>query len=602
MVDNEFLKSLPMEPGVYIMKNKDDEIIYVGKAKKLRNRVNQYFVANSGHTAKVRAMVNNVEHIDYIVTNSEPEALNLECSLIKKHKPKYNILLKDDKTYPYIKVTSETFPRIEIVRKAENDNSSYYGPYTSSYAAKGTVNILKKTFGIRDCKKNIQENSKDKPCLNSHIGICSSPCNGSITVDEYKNRIEEVKCILNGNIHSLVAELTSRMKYEASQMNFECAAELRDKIGNIKKINQSQIVVSADSVDEDFVYLCREDGNICIQMLFVRNGKVIDKKSSFLRNVSEETDESILYAFLLQYYTSFSIPRYIYISADLQDVEVVSEFLSGIKGKKVYIRKPVRGDKNKLMQMAAKNAGESVRIKELYKKENNAAVEQLKEYLKLVFLPNRIEAYDISNTAGSETVASMVVFKNGLSSRKDYRKFKIKDSAKSDDYGAMYEVISRRFTRAKNKDDKFAELPDIIFVDGGVGQIKSALRALSECGFNIPVFGIVKDDKHKTRDIISENDMFNVPIGTKCFKLAVNIQDEMHRCAITYHRNLRNKRNYNSELRKVDGVGDKTYKLLLNHFRTIENIKNADLEELKSVKGITAPTAKNIFNFFQKKT
>ncbi len=601
MVDNEFLKSLPMEPGVYIMKNINDEIIYVGKAKKLRNRVNQYFVANSGHTPKVRAMVNNVDHIDYIVTNSETEALNLECSLIKKHLPKYNILLKDDKTYPYIKVTNETFPRIEIVRRVENDKGEYFGPYTSSLAAKETLALLKKTFGIRDCKKIITTDMKEKPCLNSHIGICTAPCNGKITQEEYRKRINQAVCILNGNIHSLVAELNKKMKYEASQLNFEAAAELRDRISNIKKINQSQIVVSADSVDEDFIYLCREDGNVCIQMMFVRNGKVIDKKSSFLKNVSDETDENILYAFILQYYTKFSIPRYIYISSDITDLEVVSEFLSELKGKKVYIKKPVRGDKNKLMQMAAKNAGESVRVKELYKKDNTAAIEQLKDYLKLDFLPERIEAYDISNTSGSETVASMIVFKNGLSSKKDYRKFKMKETSKSDDYGAMYEVIKRRFTRALNKDGKFSELPDLIFVDGGIGQINSAVRALSECEFKIPVFGIVKDDKHKTRDIISNTEVYNIPIGTKCFKLAVNIQDEMHRCAITYHRNLREKSNYNSELRKIDGVGEKTFRLLLKHFRTIENIKNADLEELKAVKGITAPTAKNIFNFFQKR-
>lgn len=603
MVSAEFLKTLPENPGVYIMKNKNDKIIYVGKAKILRNRVRQYFQNNSNHTAKVRAMVSNIDHIEYIVTNSETEALNLECSLIKKHRPKYNILLKDDKGYPYIKITNEQFPQIMLSRTNEKDGSEYFGPYISSYSVKYVINILRKVFKIRECKKTISLSGTDKPCLNYHIGRCTAPCAGKTTAEEYNKNVSNAIDVLNGKTSSIIKELSDKM-YEASEkMDFETAASYRDRIKGINKMMESQLAVSTDFVNEDIICLHKESGYVCIQLMFVRDGKLIDKKSMFMNNAADDEDGEIMTAFLTQYYSQFTSPDVIYTSVEPENREEVEKMLSDIKKRSVHIKIPQRGDKYKFILMARKNASEAIRLKEMQngKHENTEALRQLKEYLSLDELPQRIEAYDISNTAGEQTVASMVVFRNGLSSKADYRKFKIKTSVKSDDYGAMKEVIKRRFLRViEKKDEKFSNLPDLIFVDGGKGQVNAAQEILRELGIYFPVYGIIKDDKHRTRDIVSSEKEYNIPVATKCFKLMTDIQDEMHRVAITYHRHLRAEKNTESELMKIPGIGKAKYKNLMQHFKTIGAIKSADVEELMKVKGINKDIAESIEIFFKK--
>ena len=597
MVTNAFLSQLPEKPGIYIMKNKNDKVIYVGKAKVLKNRVRQYFVKNNNHTPKVCAMVENVDHIEYIITNSEAEALNLECSFIKKYRPKYNILLKDDKTYPYIKITDEEFPRILMVRRRENDNCRYFGPYVNMLAVKTLIDNLKKIFQLRDCDSDIKH--KKKECLNFHIGRCLAPCINDCK-KVYNENLKQVTQVLSGEFKILTEKLKEEMNNASSALNFEAAAEYRDRINAIRKIEEKQIVVTTDTVDEDYLAVCRENDYVCVQKLVVRNGKLIDKHSYFMQNCVEESDVDILIAFVNLYYVDADIPKYIYTSVE-PDAETIDR-LSELKNKKVSVKMPKIGDKANFIRLAELNGKEAIKLKELeYKKYSNKdAMIQLQNLLSLRTTPVRIEAYDISNTNGMQTVASMVVFTDGLSDKKEYRKFKIKYAGKSDDYGSMREVLYRRFQRYINKDEKFNKIPDLIFVDGGKGQISSAVQILNELNLSIPVYGIVKDDKHRTRDIISDEQEFNIPVGTKVFKLAVNIQDEMHRVAISYHKALRDKKNIRSSLLDIPGVGNTVCKILLKEFKTVERIKKASLEELFMVKGINKPTAQNIYNHFNK--
>ncbi|MBQ2897704.1 MAG: excinuclease ABC subunit UvrC [Clostridia bacterium] len=593
MVNDEFLKSLPEGPGVYIMKSKDDTVIYVGKAKNLKNRVTQYFKRNSSHTAKVLAMVSNIDHLEYIVTNTETDALNLECSLIKKHRPKYNILLKDDKGYPFIEITDEKYPRLNLARRKENKNSTYFGPFISSFHAKQVISILCKIFKIRECKGDLS--NLKSACLNYHINRCDAPCIGKITQEEYQQKIKEIVKVLSGNTEALIKELTIKMNNASENFDFENAAVLRDRIYGIKKMYESQLTVSTDDKDKDILCLVKDNNDVCIQLLQIKKGKLIDKKAFFMNNTIDDLNESIMEAFLLQYYSDFLVSKNIIVSDLPENVEQVAEFLSQLKGSKVLLTKPIRGDNVKLVEMARKNAIEAIANKKLLRKtkDNNDALEQFKHYLGLSKLPERIEAYDISNTAGAEIVASMVVFENGLPSKRQYRKFKIRSLSGQDDYGAMREVLTRRFTHQK-KDESFNRLPDIIFVDGGKGQVNAAKSVLRELGIDIVVLGIVKDDRHKTRDIVTGKKEFNIPLGTKCFKLATEIQDEMHRVAISYHRLLRKKKNIESELMKVKGIGKKRYLALMSKFKTLENIKNATPQQISQIKGISLKEAERI--------
>ncbi len=596
MITSEFLNQLPENPGIYIMKNKSDKVIYVGKAKVLKNRVKQYFVNNSSHTPKVIAMVQNIDHIEYIITNSEAEALNLECSFIKKYRPKYNILLKDDKTYPYIKITNERFPRIVMVRRKENDNCKYFGPYVNMLAVKTLIENLKKLFKLRECK-SAEVKKSEKACLNYHIGRCMGPCVKEC-YNEYNENVRQAIQVLNGDFKLLLSKLYEEMEKASSLLNFETAAEYRDRISAIKKLEQKQLVVTNGTVDEDYIAVCRESDYVCVQQLIVRNGMLLDKHSFFMQNCKDESDEDVLTAFLNQYYVDMNIPKYIYTSVEVETE--VADRLSELKNKKVTVRMPKIGDKANFVRMAELNGLEAIKLKEFSVKRtgNTDAIKQLQQLLELQSLPKRIEAYDISNTNGMETVASMVVFTDGVSNKNEYRKFKIKYAGKSDDYASMREVFYRRFQRMINNDEKFSKKPDLIFVDGGKGQISSAIEILSELSINIPVYGIVKDDKHRTRDIISADKEYNIPLGSKSFKLAVNIQDEMHRVAITYHKKLRENKNLRSGLLNIPGVGKVVCKILLKEFKTIERIKNATLDELSNIKGINKVTAQNIFNYY----
>ncbi|MBR4029837.1 MAG: excinuclease ABC subunit UvrC [Clostridia bacterium] len=595
MIEKDFLHSLPNNPGVYIMKDKTGKIIYVGKAKNLKNRVNQYFISNSNHTPKVSAMVQKIENIEYILTNSETEALNLECSLIKKNRPKYNILLKDDKQYPYIKITNEKFPRVMFARRQDKDGAKYFGPYVSAFAVKQTLDILHKLFKFRQCNILTERN---KPCLNYHIKRCDAPCMGYITEYDYFQRIDELSNILNGKANDFLDLLKEKMQLASDELNFEQAAEYRDKIDALNRILEKQMTVSTNDENEDILYLYKENDKICIQMLYVRAGKLTDKKAFFMNNTQSETDSEVMRAFILQYYDEFEIPKKIYVSVDLEDDAELENYLSLKRGNKVFISTPKRGNKVRFVEMAKKNAMESMRLryrKQDSTKEKQEAVKQLSYYLGLDFIPHRIEAFDISHTSGSEVVASMVVFEDGMPSKQNYRKFKMKTSTTNDDYGAMKEVLERRFKYiAKEKSDKFKENPDLIFVDGGLGQVNVALEVAKSFDVKTPIFGIFKDDKHKTKGIIGHDKTYEIPVGTKCFSLITEIQDEMHRVAITYHRLLRAKKNTESEILKIEGIGKNRYKSLIEHFKTLTALKKASVEQIAKVKGISPALARKI--------
>lgn len=596
MIDKDFLHSLPNNPGVYIMKDKTGKIIYVGKAKNLKNRVNQYFVKNSSHTTKVLAMVERVDNIEYILTNSETEALNLECSLIKKNRPKYNILLKDDKQYPYIKITNEKFPRVMFARRQEKDGAKYFGPYVSAFAVKQTIDVLQKLFRFRQCNALTQ---RDKPCLNYHIKRCDAPCMGYITELDYFEKIDELIDILSGRPNKFLSLLKEKMQIASDELNFEQAAEYRDKIEAVNRILEKQMTVSTNDENEDILYLYKENDKICIQMLYIRDGKLTDKEAFFMNNTQSETDSEVVRAFILQYYDQFDVPKKIYVSVDLEDDYELEEYLSLKRGNKVFILTPKRGDKVRFVEMAKKNAIESMRLR--YRKQDNTkekleALKQLSYYLNLDFTPHRIEAFDISHTSGSEVVASMVVFVNGTPSKQNYRKFKMKTSTTNDDYGAMREVLERRFKYITyEKTEKFKENPDLIFVDGGLGQVNVAVDVAERFGVKTPIFGIFKDDKHKTKGVITSDKTHEIPVGTKCFSLITEIQDEMHRVAITYHRLLRARKNTESEILKIDGVGKNRYRRIIEHFKTISALKKASPDEIAKVKGISPLLAEKIY-------
>ncbi len=600
MIDKSFLRSLPNNPGVYIMMDKNKKIIYVGKAKNLKNRVNQYFVKNSNHTKKVLLMVQSVEYIEYILTNSEAEALNLECSLIKKNKPKYNILLKDDKQYPYIKILDEPYPRVVLARRRENDGAKYFGPYVSAGSVKQTLDILHKIFKFRQCNTVTERN---KPCLNYHIQRCDAPCMGYITELDYYEKIEQVSDVLSGRSQKFVNLLTERMNSASDQLKFEQAAEYRDKIEALNRILEKQMTVFTSDENEDIIYLHKENDKICIQMLYIRAGKLIDKKAFFMNNTQSETDSDIIRAFIMQYYDEFDVPRKIYLSVDIEDEDEIEYFLSQRNEYKVFVLTPKRGNKLKFIEMAKKNAIESMRLTQRKNDKVKDALDallQLSYYLKLDNTPDRIEAFDISHTSGSEVVASMVVFKKGLPSKQNYRKFKMKTSLFNDDYGAMREALERRLKYiVSEKSDKFSQKPDLIFVDGGLGQVNAAREIIERYNLNIPIFGIYKDDKHKTKGVINEKYDFEIPVGTKCFSLITNIQDEMHRVAISYHRMLRAKKNIESEILKIPGVGKNRYKELMNKFKTLNALTNATQEEIATVKGISLSHAKIISDYLK---
>ncbi len=587
---------LPTSAGVYIMKNKKGEIIYIGKAKSLKNRVTQYFGSSTNHTQKVIKMVSYVEDFEYILCDSEFEALILENSLIKQNQPKYNILLKDDKGYSYIKITNEKWPKIETAKLLDK-SGEFIGPFNSGYVVKETVDEVRKIFKLPDCNRSFDKPSK--PCLNYHIGICDAPCKANISIDEYLETIEAAKEYLkNGESDKLSVEaLTEKMNDAAEKMQFETAARYRDRIIAIKKSKERQKVVSTTYKSQDVIATAFLGETACVAILVYRNFRLTDKKHFIIDGYA---DKSSLYnEFIQQYYlNNDDIPPRILIDND-SDFSVTEQWLSQKCGKKVVFINPKAGEQLKTLQMCLSNAAQNLSEKAERTGKEMSALNELSEVLGLSFTPRYIEAYDISNTAGSDNVAAMVVFKDARPLKSAYKRFKIKSFHGMDDYRSMNEVLERRFNEYQNGNDQgFKTLPDLILLDGAKGQINAVLPVLTKFGLNIPVFGMVKDSQHKTRAIASTGGDISIKSNRKCFTLITNIQDEVHRFAITYHKNLHSKNALKSELLEIEGIGKGRANALLKHFGSIKKIKNANIEELSLVDGISKMQARRIYDYF----
>ena len=611
----EEIQKLPDKPGVYIMKDSEGDIIYIGKAISLKNRVRQYFRKSTNHATKVVAMVKNIEEFEYIITDNEVEALILESNLIKKHKPKYNVLLRDDKNYPYIKVTvKERFPRVMKTRKVIKDGSRYFGPYVSSGAVNDTLDIIENLYKLRTCNMNLEDGPRLKrPCLNHFIGKCLGPCFQEVDEAEYMAMINEVIMFLNGKEHKLVEIIEDKMNKASKDLDFESAAKYRDQIASLNHILEKQKIVSTNLEDQDVIGMARGIENVCVQVFFVRTGKIIGREH-FIINDSESSERGeILGAFIKQFYLGTSyIPKEILIEEDIDDIDTVSKWLSSKRGSKVSVKVPKRGEKNELMEMVRKNALETLsQHRERIKKktqDNKKPLIELQDALGVKTPLNRIEAFDISNIQGVHSVGSMVVFENGQPKYREYRKFKIKWVTGPDDYSSMQEVIYRRFSRGieernqvlENKIDvgNFSVFPDLIMMDGGKGQINVAKRVLEDLNLDIPVCGLVKDDFHRTRGIIYEDREITLPNRSSGFRLINKIQDEAHRFAITYHRSLRSKDLVKSILDDIPGIGEKRKKNLLKELKTIDRIKKSSVEELTNVEGMNKKSAESVYEFF----
>ncbi len=613
----EELKNLPEQPGVYLMHDKDGTIIYVGKAKILKNRVRQYFRKNSNHTPKVLAMVANVEYFEYIVTDSETEALALECNLIKKHRPKYNILLKDDKHYPYLKVTiNEPYPRILKVRKIIKDGAKYYGPYMGAGTLKNTLEIVQKLFKPPTCHRKFpQDIKKGRPCLNYHINTCFAPCTGKVSKDEYRQVFFGICRFLDGSHKELVAELEEQMKTASKNLEFEKAAALRDKIRSINEIENKQKAINTEKQnDKDIIALAAEDNLAFCEVFFVRYGKMTGRESYKIDNTSSCEPQEIMTDFVKQFYSaSTDIPDEILTEYEIDDCDAISGWLRERKGKKVVVASPKRGEKLDLVKMVEKNAVTALanhKIKLLKEKEKSGVLEDMRTALGLQFTPKRIEAYDISNIQGEDNVGGMVVFENGRPAKRKYRIFKIKSFEGADDYAAMREVIYRRFRHALEeeeqidsgtlniRDAKFLPLPDLILLDGGKGHLNTIKELMSMMDSDVPVFGMVKNDKHRTRGLVSENGEIAVNPSSALFKLITFIQDEVHNTAITYHRKLHSK--IESELDNISGIGEKRRNILLTSYESIDKIKEATVNELAQLKGMDKKSAQSVYDYFHK--
>ncbi len=607
----EELKKLPGSPGVYLMHNAKDEIIYVGKAVSLKNRVRQYFRKSTVKTAKIEQMVSNISYFEYIITDSELEALILECNLIKKHRPRYNTMLKDDKTYPYIKVTNEEYPRILFSRDMKKDKSKYYGPYTSAGAVKDTIELLRKLYHIRTCNRSLpKEIGNGRPCLNYHIHQCDAPCMGYIGADEYKNSVRQAVQFLEGNYAEVLKMLQDKMMDYSEKMEFEKAAEYRDLLGNVKAIAQKQKITTDEFMDRDIIAYAEEGFDAVVQVFFVRDGKLLGREHFHMTTAPMETGAQILSSFIKQYYSGTPfVPKELFTSEEIEDSELLEQWLTTKKGSKVRILNPKKGDKEKLVELATKNAELVLsQDKEKIKREEERTLGAVRAVFEMLSIDEknnyRIEAFDISNTSGLQSVGSMIVYENGKPKRTDYRKFKIKTVAGPDDYASMREVLTRRFTHGTNEYDEqfdsFNRLPDLIMMDGGRGQVNIALEVLDELKINIPVCGMVKDDHHNTRGLYYENVELPIDTHSESFHLITRIQDEAHRFAIEYHRSLRGKGQVHSILDDIDGIGPTRRKALMKHFKGIDEIRNADVDELAAVQGMNRQAAENVVEFFKK--
>ena len=600
----EELKKLPGKPGVYLMHDADDTIIYVGKAISLKNRVRQYFQTSRNKGPKIERMVTHITRFEYIVTDSELEALVLECNLIKEHRPKYNTMLKDDKTYPFIKVTvNEPYPRILFTRTMKKDKAKYFGPYTSAGAVKDTIELLRKLYDIRSCNKSLpKEIGKDRPCLYYHIHQCKAPCQGYISKEEYGEQIKKAISFLNGNYNDIIKELTGKMTEAAEEMRFEQAAEYRDLIDSVRRIGERQKITNSDGEDKDVIALAMDKEDAVAQVFFIRNGKLIGREHYYLRIGEEEQKNEVLLTFMKQFYSGTPfIPREIMISEEIAEQELMEEYLSSKRGQKVRIRVPKKGSKEKMVELAERNAQIVLdQDRERIKREEGRTIGAVKEIARWLNLPSidRIEAYDISNISGFQSVGSMIVYEKGKPKRADYRKFKIKSVEGPNDYASMKEVLSRRFLRGIQEDSGFERLPDLIMMDGGRGQVNIALEVLEEMDLAIPVCGMVKDDKHRTRGLYFRNVEIPIDRNSEGFKLITRVQDEAHRFAIEYHRLLRSKGQVHSILDDIPGIGPTRRKELMRYFQGIDDIKAATVEELSGLPGMNKKAAEQVYTFF----
>ncbi|WP_250278574.1 excinuclease ABC subunit UvrC [[Clostridium] colinum] len=609
----EELKKVPTNSGVYLMFDKDDIVIYIGKAKVLKNRLRQYFRDSSKQNSiKTLSMVKKIKRFEYIITNTEVEALILENNLIKKYDPKYNIRLKDDKTYPYVKITTnEMFPKVFITRKHNNDKAKYFGPFTNSLMLKESIELIHNILPIRSCNlKFPRDLGKNRPCLNYHIGKCLAPCNYHITEEEYNKIISQAIDFFNGKHNEIITFLEKQMTTFSENLEFEKAMEIRDKIFAIKKLEQNQLVENSNIDDKDVIAFVKANYEAMVQIFFVRNGKIIGREQFLLNNVEHMSRSELMENFIKQFYSGTPfIPKEIILQEEITDKETIEQWLSSIKEQKVYITTPKKGEKHKLVEMAYQNALISFeRFGDRLKKEQEKTVGALKEISKALGIKKylkRIEAYDISNTQGIESVGSMVVFEDGKPLKTDYRKFKIKYVVGPNDYASMQEIIKRRFLRYIKENDNniknsFKKMPDIIFLDGGKGQISAVFEILTELNINVLICGMVKDDNHKTRGLLFNNKEIELKKSSEAFKLITRIQDEVHRFSIEFHRKSREKTVIKSVLDNIEGIGEKRKKALLKHFGSIDKIKNASIDELLEVDTMSKKTSEAVYNFFRK--
>ena len=594
--------ALPLQPGVYIMKNAQGEIIYIGKAKKLKNRVSQYFGSQNNHTEKVRRMVDNVDDFEYIITDSEFECLILECSLIKQHTPKYNILLKDDKGYSYIRVTNEEWRRLSYVLQKADDGARYIGPYKSSFYVKSSVDEANKIFGLPTCNRRFPEDfGRFRPCLNFHIKQCCAPCTGRVKLKDYNERVENALEFLSGDSSKMMKELQERMTAAAEALDFEKAARYRDQIASMKKLRDKQKVVNINIDELDVIAVACEGSRGSVNVLRFSDSRLYDTENFIINDVDDEVD--FRSQFILRYYTLRSeIPAHIALDGEIEDLENTELWLTDKKGKRVYINIPQRGVQKNLVDMCEKNAYEALGQLKGVTGKQLSVLDELKNLLGLDRLPEYIESYDISNLAGADNVAGMVVFENARPLKSAYRKFKIKSFSGQDDFGSMAEVLTRRLDEYKKAQEEgvetgFGRLPDLILLDGGKGQVSAVLPVVAASGLNIPVFGMVKDDHHRTRAIVSDTGEIAIRPNRAVFTFVTNIQDEVHRYAITFNRSQR-KRVLGSSLEEIPGIGKKRAKELMRFFRTIKKISTASVEELEQAPGMTHPAALSVYNYF----
>lgn len=606
----EELKKLPAKPGVYLMHDKSDEIIYIGKAVKLKNRVRQYFQESRNVSPKIQKMIERIAWFEYIVTDSELEALVLECNLIKEHSPRYNTMLKDGKAYPFLKATvQEAYPRLLFARQMKRDGARYFGPFTSSKAIRDTIELANKLFHLRSCQKSLPRDiGKERPCLYHQIGQCPAPCQGNISSEEYRAEFEKVLKFLNGDTGKIVEELTGKMERASAQLDFEEAAQYRDLIDSVRRITERQKITAEDNEDRDVVAMARGGDEAVVQVFFIRGGRLIGREHYYLTGVEGEENPQVLSAFIKQMYSGTPyIPREIWTEYEVDDAEAILEWLSAKRERKVYFRVPKRGVKERLLELARRNAymvltqdAERIRAE---RAKTIGAMEEIQSLLGMEGL-KRVESYDISNINGFETVGSMVVFEEGKAKKNDYRKFRIRTVTGPDDYRAMEELLTRRFEHSRKEglssEDSFALLPDIIFMDGGKGQVNVAESVLLNLDINIPVCGMVKDDHHRTRGLFFKNQEISIDTHSQGFQLITRIQDETHRFAIEYHKLIRSKGQVHSVLDDIPSIGPTRRRALMRHFQSLEEIGQATEEELAQVPGMNARSAREVHLFFQK--